>query len=92
MAEFSDYKINQCSKETIEPEEIFFDPSNIAVDSLGQFEIPIKKRNIIIFFVIVIIFIMVLGGRSLYLQTFRYDYFLKVAEANNDRSSTRHYF
>lgn len=79
------YKINFNSKETIEPEEIFFDPSNITVDSMGQVEIPIKKTNIVIFFIITLLFLAVFGGRVLYIQIFDYDYFFKIAESNKTR-------
>lgn len=79
------YKINFDSKETIEPEEIFFDPSNITVDSMGQVEVPIKKTNIFIFFIITAVLLAIFGGKVLYMQIFRYDYFFKIAESNKTR-------
>lgn len=82
------YKINFGSKETIEPEEIFFDPSNITVDSMGQAEVPIKKTNIIIFFIITSILLAIFGGKILYMQVFRYDYFFTIAESNKTRRIT----
>jgi len=82
----SKYKIKFNSKETIEPEEIFFDPSNITVDSMGQVEVPIKQANIIIFFIITSILLVVFGGKVLYMQIFRYDYFSQIAKSNKMRS------
>ncbi|MEK7627585.1 MAG: hypothetical protein AAB397_03305, partial [Patescibacteria group bacterium] len=85
MSVLSKYKINFNSKETIEPEEIFFDPSNIIVDSMGQAEVPIKNTNIVIFFIITSVFLVIFGGKVLYMQIFRYDYFFKIAESNKTR-------
>lgn len=82
MKEELKYRVNLQSNEIIEPEEIFFDPPNITIDSLGQVEVSVKRLNIAIFFIIAAISIIVLSGQASYLQIFKYSYFSKISEAN----------
>lgn len=85
MMNFSKYKVDLGSKETVEPEEIFFDPKNITVDSLGQVEVSIKKRNVFVFSIIIFLLLSLLGGRSLYLQIFQRSHFTSIVESNESR-------
>ncbi len=83
------YKVEKSLTE-LEPEEIFLDSQKKnrqekGEETEGRIEPPLKKRTFIILGIILTFVFLVLLSRVSYLQVFKSDYYLSLAESNRIR-------
>jgi len=90
MDDFNGYKIKSSKKEVIEPEEILLDSKKMKEEKysdyeLGRMELFIKKRNFLILFGLILIGLLILFGRTAFLQIKDHGFYLAQAEENTVR-------